>query len=73
MFKDEVEVMTRLFEVNQLDNIFVFDHFQDVQFLVDAFQTFFLQILKTDLFDGVDFALTEGFVDSGVWTFADGS
>jgi hypothetical protein len=37
--------MTRLFEVNQLDNIFVFDHFQDVQFLMDAFQTFFLQIL----------------------------
>lgn len=30
MFKDEVQVMTRLFEVNQLDNIFVFDHFQDV-------------------------------------------
>lgn len=40
VLKDEVQVMASLFEVNQLDNIFVFYHSQGVEFLVDAFQTF---------------------------------
>lgn len=64
--------MTRLFEVNQLDNIFVFDHSQGVQFLMNAFQIFLWQILQADLFDSVDFTLAEGFVHSRVRTFADG-
>jgi hypothetical protein len=64
--------MTRLFKVNQLDNIFVFDQSQSVQFLMNAVQFFLCQILQTDLFDRIDFTLTEGFVHSRVGSFADG-